>query len=171
MCPVTYRVLSIPQEGNVAVKHIILIAMLAAIPTGLLAQAQPAKGPKQAAPSAARVEPQSISGLASSGRNCIGPSGAIVHPIGWVPSNSRVTITFSSDFDPVAAVTNTQLGGDAPDRVARASYWADDDSGGNLEPLLGFTTTFAGTLVLHVSKFSAERSAGCYFYKVEIITG
>ena len=59
---------------------------------------------------------------------------------------------------------------DAPDRVARTAYWGDDDGGGNLEPSLNFTTTFAGTLVLHVSKFSAEREAGCYFYKVEIVT-
>jgi hypothetical protein len=93
-----------------------------------------------------------------------------VHAIGWVPSGSRVTISFSSDFDPVASVTNTQLGGEAPDRVARTSFWSDDDGGGNLEPQLSFTTSFSGTLVLHVSKFSAERQAGCYFYKVEIVT-
>jgi hypothetical protein len=151
-------------------KTIVLVLLAAAIPTGVLAQAPRAKAPKDTS-APARVEPQAISGLASSGRNCIGPSGANVHAIGWVPGNSRVTITFSSDFDPVAAVTNTQLGSDAPDRVARASYWADDDGGGNLEPQLQFTTTFSGTLALHVSKFSAEREAGCYFYKVEIITG
>ena len=148
-----------------------LAVWLAVMPVAALAQAPAAKGPKQTAPSAGRNEPQAISGLASSGRNCIGPSGANVHSIGWVPSNSRVTVTFSSDFDPVAAVTNTQMGSEAPDRVARAAYYADDDSGGNLEPELRFTTTFSGTLVLHVSKFSAERNAGCYFYKVEIITG
>lgn len=147
-----------------------LAVWLAVMPVTALAQA-PAKGPKQTAPSAGRNESQAISGLASSGRNCIGPSGANVHSIGWVPSNSRVTVTFSSDFDPVAAVTNTQMGSDAPDRVARASYYADDDGGGNLEPELRFTTSFSGTLVLHVSKFSAERNAGCYFYKVEIVTG
>jgi hypothetical protein len=150
-------------------KQMILIAIFAAVPAGVLAQA-PAKGAKQTAASTARVEPAAISGQASSGRNCIGPSGANVHAIGWVPSNSRVTVTFSSDFDPVASVTNTQLGGDAPDRVARSSYWADDDGGGNLEPLLSFTTSYSGTLVLYVSKFSAEREAGCYFYKVEIVT-
>ena len=148
-----------------------LAVWLAVMPVAALAQAPAAKGPKQTAPSAGRNDPQAISGLASSGRNCIGPSGANVHSVGWVPSNSRVTITFSSDFDPVAAVTNTQMGSDAPDRVARASYYADDDSGGNLEPELRFTTSFSGTLVLHVSKFSAERNAGCYFYKVEIVTG
>ena len=150
-------------------KQMIILAVLAAVPTAAFAQA-PAKGPKQAAASAAVSEPQAISGQASSGRNCIGPSGANVHAIGWVPSGSRVTISFSSDFDPVASVTNTQLGGEAPDRVARTSFWSDDDGGGNLEPLLNFTTSFSGTLVLHVSKFSAERQAGCYFYKVEIVT-
>lgn len=153
-----------------SVKKILLIAVLATVPAGLLAQAPQAKGPKQSAPSAASVGPEAISGQASSGRNCIGPSGANVHAIGWVPSSSRVTISFSSDFDPVASVTNTQLGGEAPDRVARTSFWSDDDGGGNLEPQLNFTTSFSGTLVLHVSKFSAERQAGCYFYKVEIVT-
>ena len=150
-------------------RQILLTAMLVILPAAAFAQA-PAKGPKQSAPSAARNEPQAISGQASSGRNCIGPSGANVHSIGWVPSSSRVTVTFSSDFDPVAAVTNTQLGGDAPDHVARASYYADDDGGGNLEPLINFTASHSGTLVLHVSKYSAERQAGCYFYKVEIVT-
>jgi hypothetical protein len=154
----------------VPLKTLVLSLTLTTIATGAFAQTPHTKAPKHSAAAAARVEPQAISGLASSGRNCIGPSGANVHPIGWVPSSSRVTVTFSSDFDPVASVTNTQLGGEAPDSVARSAYWADDDSGGNLEPRLNFTTSYSGTLVLHVSKFSAEREAGCYFYKVEIVT-
>jgi hypothetical protein len=145
--------------------------LLAAVPAVALAQQSATKAPKSASAGDGEIGRQAISGLASSGRNCIGPSGANVHAIGWVPSNSRVTISFSSDFDPVASVTNTQLGAEVPSGVARSSYWADDDGGGNLEPLLNFTTSYAGTLVLHVSKYSAERSAGCYFYKVEIITG
>lgn len=148
----------------------IVLALFVAIPSSALAQAPQTKGPKQTVPSAGRSETMAISGQASSGRNCIGPSGSNVHALGWVSANSRVQITFSSDFDPVASVTNTQLGSDAPDRVARSSFWADDDGGGNLEPLLNFTTSYSGTLVLHVSKFSAERNAGCYFYKVEIVT-
>jgi hypothetical protein len=86
------------------------------------------------------------------------------------PRPPRSRSRFSSDFDPVAAVTLTQLGQDAPDRLARAQYFADDDSGGNLEPEIRFTTTFSGTVTLHVSKFSAERQSGCYFYKVEVRT-
>ena len=149
----------------------VVAVSFAILAAGSFAAAQsPAKAPKRQVSAAAVSEPQAISGQASSGRNCIGPSGANVHGLGWVPSGSRVGISFSSDFDPVASVTNTQLGSDAPDRVARTAYWGDDDGGGNLEPSLNFTTTFAGTLVLHVSKFSAEREAGCYFYKVEIVT-
>lgn len=149
-------------------KQILSIAMLLAMPAAAFAQA-PAKGPKQTA-RAARVEPQAISGQASSGRNCVGPSGANIHSIGWVPTNSRVSITFSSDFDPVAAVTNTALGSEASNGVAQTSYYADDDGGGNLEPLITFTASHAGTLALHVSKFSPADTAGCYFYKVEITT-
>ena len=153
------------------IKELCVTACIAALPAVVLAEGPEQKAPKAAVSGAQQVEANAISGLASSGRNCIGPSGANVHAIGWVPSNSRVTITFSSDFDPVAAVTNTQLGVEAPDRVARATYYADDDTGGNLEPLINFTTNFAGTLVLHVSKYSSDRQAGCYFYKVEIVTG
>jgi hypothetical protein len=152
-------------------KQLCAAAFVALIPAGLLAQQPTPKAAKQTTVRAESIGPTAISGLASSGRNCVGPSGANVHAIGWVPSNSRVSITFSSDFDPVASATITQLGGEAPDRVARSSYWADDDGGGNLEPLLNFTTTYSGTIVLHVSKYSAERQSGCYFYKVEIVTG
>lgn len=111
-----------------------------------------------------------LSGLASSARHCVGPTGSNVHDIGWVPASSQVTVTFSSDFDPVAAISVMQLGQDAPDRVARASFVSDDDSGGNLEPELRFTTSFPGTVVLHVSKLVPAREAGCYFYKVEVRT-
>lgn len=153
------------------VTRLCVIACLCALPAAIAAQSPHTKDAKHTITTADVNQPHTISGLASSGRNCVGPSGANVHPIGWVPSNSRVTVTFSSDFDPVASATIMQLGGEAPDRVARSAYWADDDGGGNLDPRLNFTTTYSGTITLHVSKYSAERSAGCYFYKVEIVTG
>ena len=146
--------------------HLSLAVWLAVLPAAAFAQPPVAKPPKQSAPGAEVSKPFAIAGLASSGRQCIGPSGANVHSIGWVPGNSRVTVTFSSDFDPVASITIMQMGLDAPDGRARSNFVFDDDSGGNREPELRFTTSFSGTLVLHVSKFSAERSAGCYFYKV-----
>jgi len=151
--------------------HLSLAVWLALMPAAALAQTPVAKAPKQAAPGAAVNRPFAISGQASSGRHCIGPDGANIHSLGHAPGNSRVTVTFSSDFDPVASVTVMQMGLEAPDGRARSNFVFDDDSGGNLEPELRFTTGFSGTMVLHVSKFSAERSAGCYFYKVEIVTG
>jgi hypothetical protein len=151
--------------------HFSLAVWLAVMPATAFAQTPVAKAAKQLAPSAAVSKPFAISGLASSGRQCIGPSGANIHSIGWVPSNSRVTISFQSDFDPVASVTIMQMGLEAPDGRARSNFVFDDDSGGNLEPELRFTTSFSGTLVLHVSKFSESRNAGCYFYRVEIVTG
>jgi hypothetical protein len=113
---------------------------------------------------------QAISGQASTARHCVGPSGANVHPLGWVPAETDIKVTFTSDFDPVAAITIVQMGEGTPDGLARAGYLADDDSGGNLEPEVQFTSSYAGTLTLHVSKFSPERQAGCYFIKVEIQT-
>src|SRR4051812_13298303 len=89
------------RRAVVMLKTLVISGLLAALPAASLV-AQSAKAAKQTSHSAI-VEPQSISGLASSGRNCIGPSGSNVHPIGWVPNNSRVAITFSSDFDPVAS--------------------------------------------------------------------
>lgn len=132
-------------------------------------QSTASKPAKQAVTSAVNG-PLAISGLASSGRNCIGPSGSNVHAVGWVPASSRVVISFYSDFDPVAAVTITQLGTEVPNALARVSFWSDDDGGGNLDPELRFTTSYSGTLAIYVSKFSADRTAGCYFYKVEITT-
>lgn len=124
--------------------HFSLAVWLAVMPATAFAQTPVAKQPKQSAPSAGVSRPFAISGLASSGRQCI---------------------------DPVASVTIMQMGLDAPDGRTRSNFVFDDDTGGNLEPELRFTTSFSGTLVLHVSKYSAERSAGCYFYKFEIVTG
>ena len=147
------------------------VAAFSLLGANALAEQKPAKVlPREFTRGDGTSAPAAISGFASSARNCVGPAGAVVHPIGWVPASSDVVITFTSDFDPVAAVTLLQLGQDAPDRLARVSYTADDDGGGNLEPEIRFTTTFSGTLALNVSKFSADRQSGCYFYKVEIRT-
>ena len=146
------------------------ISLLLAASTTVFAQRADTKPPKRQVSSSETADPLAISGLASSGRHCIGPSGANTHNIGWVPSSSRVVITFVSDFDPVALALLTQLGSAAPDSRSRIASSYDDDSGGNLEPELRFTTAFPGSLVLQVSKFSAERSAGCYHYKVEVVS-
>lgn len=51
------------------------------------------------------AEPLAITGLASSARHCV--SGSYlgnVHDIGRIEANNRVTITFDSDFNPMAGV-------------------------------------------------------------------
>lgn len=157
-----------------SLKTSMVVTLLFTVAVAVSANAQPEQGkPAKVMPrdfSNERAVTTAISGLASSARHCIGPSGANVHTLGWVPSDTEVHITFLSDFDPVAAMTVMQMGQDAPDRLARASYLADDDGGGNLEPEILFRTSFSGTLNLHVSKFSSDRQAGCYFFKVEIRT-
>jgi hypothetical protein len=148
-----------------------LVLGLSVIVAGVQAQ-RGAPKPQKIVPNAFggdRAGTLAISGVASSARHCVGP-GANVHALGSVPASSQVEITFTSDFDPVATVTVVQLGDDAPDDLARTSFVADDDGGGNLEPEIRFTTTFSGTLALHVGKFTPDQQAGCYFYKVEIRT-
>jgi hypothetical protein len=110
-----------------------------------------------------------IAGLASSARHCVADKSSNVHHLGWVPENSRITVTMGSDFDPVAAITLVQLGSGAPENLARVSYVANDDGGGNLEPELRITTTFAAEAVLHVRSYGGS-GQGCYFFKSEVQT-
>lgn len=117
--------------------------------------AKPAKNP---------IRTMAISGLASSGQHCVGANSVSkVHPIGWIGEGASVVITFDSDFDPVAGVTIT-------DPSAQRSRWlSDDDSGGDLDPRLAFTSPIAGTLALYVA--SGNERPGCYHYRVEIDGG
>lgn len=131
--------------------------------------AKPAKAPRQPASVTTSVLPNAISGTASSARNCVSSTTTDSHKLGWAPRGSRVTISFSSDFDPIASLSLVQLGGAASDGEAEFDDWVDDDGGGNFEPLIQATTSFGGTLVLYVSSYSQE-DAGCYFFKVEVQT-
>jgi hypothetical protein len=128
------------------------------------------KPTKASAP--ARHRTLGISGVASSAQHCLGSTSTStgIHQIGAVPNGSQVTVTFVSDFDPVASVVFAQQGSLAPDGGARFSYMFDDDSGGNLEPEIRAVATFDGMAVLYVSRFAGGNEGGCYFYKVEVQT-
>lgn len=132
-------------------------------------QAKPPKAPKKSASEIASMLPTAISGAATSARNCVSATTTSVHPLGWAPQGTRVTVTFSSDFDPIASLSLVQLGGAASDGMHDFDDWVDDDSGGNFEPRIQATTTFAATMVLYVSAYN-QGDAGCYFYKVEVQT-
>ena len=107
------------------------------------------------------VEPQAIAGFASSARHCVsGSYVGNVHEIGRIEANNRVTITFDSDFNPIAGVGLI-------DPVARRQvYYSDDNGGGSNQPRLLFTAPHGGTLALYVA--STTNTQGCYRYKVEI---
>lgn len=108
-----------------------------------------------------QASPSAISGLASSGRHCVaGRYVSHVHDLGYMQQGTQVRVTFASDFDPVAGV----IGGNP--QAQTATYLIDDDSGGNLEPVLHFSTSQPGTVALFVAGFNG--AVGCYGYKVEI---
>ena len=112
-------------------------------------------------PSTATGHATAIAGLSSSASHCVsGDYVSNVHGIGRVDQGAEVTVTFDSDFDPIAGITNVDL------EAQSATYLIDDDGGGNLEPLLSFTASHAGTLALFVAGVNGR--AGCYQYKVEI---
>ncbi len=129
------------------------------------ATASPSTRRGEASPAAVKVakaaEPMAITGLASSAKFCVaGDFVSNVHDIGWVEEGNQITISFESDFDPIAGVTLRNL------TTQRGTYTVDDDSGGNLEPLLNFTASQSATMALYVAGVTG--SSGCYRYKVEI---
>ncbi len=150
-------------------RSLILVAALALLPATAVLADQGAKPAKQRGPETNGTF--AITGLASAGRHCVTNGAASVHSLGWVPQNTQVVVTFVSDFDPVAGITVMQLGAENPNPGAgRTSFVADDDTGGNLEPEIRFTTSHSGTMVLHVKTFSNTEGSGCYTFKAETRT-
>lgn len=126
---------------------------------------------KSITPAAVTVQPTAISGLSSSGRNCLTPAAIGTHYLGWVDERSRVTISFSADFDPVASATFMRFGERAADGdLVEGFDIADDDGGGGLNPRIDADAPYGGYLMLFVSPFANAGPGGCYFYKVEIRT-
>jgi hypothetical protein len=148
---------------------VFVLLMAASVAAAQSAGSKPPKAAKRPAAAVEAALPTAISGTASSGRNCVASTNTASHHLGWAPRGSRVTVTFSSDFDPIAALNLVQLGEAASDRESDLAEFVDDDSGGNLDPRISTTTPFAGTLMLYVSAFSQSQS-GCYYYKAEIQT-
>jgi len=104
-----------------------------------------------------------ITGLASSARHCISGTSSNVHGLGFIDRDSRVTVTFHSDFDPIAGIVTLAI----DTAEGRAAYTVDDDSGGNLEPLVQYTASISGNAALYVSGFRS--TSGCYWYKLEVV--
>jgi len=90
-----------------------------------------AKAPKRTATAVSTALPTAISGMATSARHCVSSTTTNAHLLGWAPQGSRFTITFSSDFDPIASLSLVQLGGEASDGESDFDDFIDDDSGDN----------------------------------------
>lgn len=131
------------------------------------------KSSKASLLAAKKNAPAAIATGVTSGIHCVGGSvvsgkrslSSNTHYLGFIGAGNHLTINFDSDFDPIAVVIGAQIGSPAPDGVARLTYVADDDSGGNLEPKVNFTTSFDGTYILVVGS-NDPAVTGCYTYEV-----
>jgi hypothetical protein len=93
-----------------------------------------------------------------------------VHNLGFLPSGIPVTVTvegFSEGFNPVAAVLVATVGSSAGNNVRTTTFY-DDDSGGEGDPRVQFTTPVGGTYLLLVNDLT-DAVVGCYRYQV--VTG
>ena len=127
--------------------------------------AKPAK--RQTAPVglAARIDPRALTGPATGGSFCVGREDTDVHNLGLLPSNTRITVEFTSDGDPVATLARYRTGRSAPNGLfQRLGPVTDDDGGGNLEPRIDTTMPWRGTAVLLVS--SADNQPLCYQFRI-----
>jgi hypothetical protein len=115
-------------------------------------------------PSKNPIRTMAITGLASGGKHCLAGDGvAKVHGLGRVERGANIRVTFESDFDPI-------VGFELVDPATNeAAFLTDDDSGGNQEPEVEVNVPNGGTLGLYVG--SADGSAGCYHFRVEIDGG
>lgn len=137
--------------------HLFAIAVVVCGATAPPAYAQSGKAGKRSV-----FETTAISGLPSSAKHCVSGTSSNVHSIGWIEANSLVTVTFVSDFDPIAGIVSLNI--DSPS--GRAGYIVDDDSGGNLEPSISYRSSFSGNAALYVSGYAS--TSGCYWYKLEV---
>lgn len=124
--------------------------------------------PAQADPLRSTFGKLSIEGNPSSLVSCVGGSDYKVFPLGSTVSGTRirVDVTSGEGIDPVAAITVLQMGARHPEGQARAQYVYDDDSGGNLDPRIQFTTEFEGNVVLSVGSYNGN--FGCFWVKVDV---
>ena len=109
----------------------------------------------------------------SSFAHCVSSDDTRVHNLGFLIADAEVRIAFQSDFDPIAAVVGMRLGADAPDTAldrAEAQIFTDDDTGGELEPLIDFIAPFDGSYSLHVADGALELplAGGCYVYELTL---
>jgi hypothetical protein len=98
------------------------------------------------------VDAQGISGTASSAQHCLAGNGANGHPVGWIESGSRYSVTFDAG---VALATVL----DRIDLVAEQAFLSRGT------PDINGTASTAGMAVLRVA---GNGQAGCYRYRITV---
>lgn len=94
-----------------------------------------------------------------------------VHDLGWLPAGRDVTVVVDAmggnpTFDPVATVLVVGLGVPGGG-TAKPTTFFDNDSGGEKDPQISFTTPQDGTYLLLVGENSGS-GGGCYRYQVSV---
>jgi len=93
-----------------------------------------------------------------------------MHDLGWLPAGREVTVVIDAvagnNFDPVATVIVVSLGVPGGG-TAKPTTFYDNDSGGEKDPQISFTTPQDGTYFLLVGDNSGS-AAGCYRFQVSI---
>lgn len=130
------------------------------------------KSSSQTAPVRPITSPQATISGPSSGVYCpdMFDKAVGMHDLGWLPAGRDVTVVldaFGSDqFDPVATVLVVGLGVPSGG-TAKTTTFYDNDSGGDKDPQIAFTTPQDGTYFLLVGENSGS-GAGCYRYQVSV---
>lgn len=93
-----------------------------------------------------------------------------MHDLGWMPAGRSVTVIVSAagpaTFDPVATVFVASLGVPGGGTVQTTTFY-DNDSGGEKDPQISFTSPNDGTYFLLVGENSGS-GVGCYRYQVSV---
>ena len=118
------------------------------------------------------ISPQATITGPASGIHCpdMADKAVGVHDLGWLPAGRNVTVivdaTDGNAFDPVATVMVVSLGVPSGG-TAKPTTFYDNDSGGDKDPQIAFTTPQDGTYLLLVG-YNSGSGAGCYRYQVSV---
>ena len=166
------RRLRVSLDGPVA--RLTLTLGVLALASGTAA-AQPqrtlsGKSSSQTAPVRPITSPQATISGPASGLYCpdMADKAVGLHDMGWLPAGRDVTVVVDGDgsFDPVATVLVVSLGVPSGG-TAKTTTFYDNDSGGEKDPQIAFTTPQDGSYFLLVAENSGS-GGGCYRYQVSV---
>ena len=166
-------------ERRMSIKHVVPLVVLgcAVFVASTDAGQHRWKGPARASVRAEPIRPVAIGPRASIGGGSAGvycpdmtEAAVGVHDLGWIPAGMNLAVTVESysdnGFDPVAGVIVPSLGSPAGNTLKTATFY-DNDSGGDRDARVSFTTPQAGTYLLVVTDY-AGKTPGCYRYQADI---